>query len=56
MLTGGTGRTGERNVERRNRTDWRTECWLKEQSGMESGILTEVTELQIRLQEGRQCC
>jgi len=26
MLTGGTERTGERNVDWRNRADWRAEC------------------------------
>jgi len=39
MLTGGTGRTGERNVGWKNRVDWRGECCLEEQSGLESGML-----------------
>ena len=28
----------------RNRADWRGECWLEEQCGLESGMLTEGTE------------
>ena len=39
-----TERTGEGNVDWRNRADWRAECWLKEQSGLESGMLSEGTE------------
>ena len=39
-----TERTGERNVDWRNGADWRGECWLKEQSGLERGMLTEGTE------------
>ena len=44
MLNEGTGRTGERNVVWRNRVDWRAESWMKEQSELESGRLTEGTE------------
>ena len=44
MLTEGTERTGERNVDWRNRADCRAECWLKEQGGLETLLLTEGTE------------
>jgi len=44
MLTEGTGRIGERNVDWRNRADWIAEYWLEEQSGLESGMLTGGTE------------
>ena len=52
MLTGGTERTGEwnvdwrkreageRNMDWRNRSNWRVECCLEEQSGLERGMLT----------------
>ena len=39
-----TERAGKRNVDWRNRADWRAECWLKEQRGLESGMVTEGTE------------
>jgi len=39
-----TERTGEGNFDWRNRADWRAECCLKEQSGLESRMLTEGTE------------
>ena len=44
MLTEGK----EQNVDWRNRGDWRAECWLKEQSGLGSWILTEGTELAVK--------
>jgi len=44
MLTGGTERTREWNVDWRNRADWRGEYGLEVQSGLESGMLTAGTE------------
>jgi len=44
MLTEGTERPGERNVDCRNRVDWRGEFLLKEKRGLENGMLTEGTE------------
>ena len=38
-VTGGIEQTGEGNVDWRNRADWRGECRLEEQSGLESGML-----------------
>jgi len=43
MLTGGIERTGEGNVDWRNRADLRVECLLEEQSGLDGGMLTEGT-------------
>jgi len=40
MLTGGTERVGEGNVDWRNRADWRGERRLEEQRGSERGMLT----------------
>jgi hypothetical protein len=44
MLTGGTEWTGEGNVDWRNSMDWRGECSLEEQGGLERGMLSGGTE------------
>jgi len=44
MLTGGKERTGEGNMDWTYRADWRGECCLEEQSGLERGMLTGGTE------------
>jgi len=44
MLTERNELTGERNVDWRNWTDWRAECWLKEMGLLENEMLTEGTE------------
>ena len=44
MLTGGTERPEERKVDWKNRADWSAEFCLKEQSSLETGLLTEGTD------------
>jgi len=49
MVTGGTDRSGYRNVGWRNRGDWRAEFLLEEQGGVEIGMSPEGSERIVEL-------